>query len=862
MASPIPHAITQFTDKQGNALGNGTVAFYEPGTLTPRPTWSDPDLTTLNSNPVQLDNNGRAAIYGTGRYRQLVRAANSTIITDGVTTLESEGLPLATELAALSIDAATRTIQTCGFSTPGRGAAHYARLDTPPSAIEQLAGLNRWLFRTNSNSVWWKLADPHPTDLMFGVQATAKVTASNGVMTITGPDDTAAIQAAIDYTIYFSDGNSRRLHLPSGQRRITSTLQLGYGMTFVDWQIEGDGARGWDANAGYHSGIYADFNDCPAINIQGARSVRLSSLGIYGYNHAWLAYTGLTTADRTHLANWWGSQLRPTSVNTRYAPYCGVAIDAYSGTRQAASSYPDVSYPAWLGTMTQYGKNTSGVVEFRDVAVGGFEVGFAVQPNQMPVASNGEFIHWVGCDLNLNVVGASISHSDARAITFERCRFQGCYTGFDSLTYGSRQGNIAAVFSSCTFDRSYRMLNVDLGISAQPFASTATFVNAYAEGLYTIGVVRTSTATGRPGAIIFQGGELGFSLRSGEYTPATYLEGLGHVRATFDDVSLIGTMGVFPVNCDVARFAVTLPAVNQLVFDQSTAAGRRAANALCGIDAPRIESASVRPFCIYANSGTAFFNQRCRSHGWDFTASGQASNGVSVPLFVRSVDFAGQASPIADAPQEVLNRATYPLTLVANTGIEWTVSVNGGFLSDPDNPACCIGAGDIVRDEQTGQLFYVKSMTSAGTGASLVLTIVLRLITNVRSTDGINWSTQATVALDSGVLRFRNGRRVLAGARRRLAMNTTAGSGSVNLVAVGPETFAGTDLGTTVWTLAVGDYVVPTDKGAGSLEDSVFAKGRITAISQSGGAPTGQLTLDSTARRTGLWHAPLFIKGT
>lgn len=39
---------------------NGELQFYEIGTTTPKSTWSDPDLTILNANPVILDGSGRA----------------------------------------------------------------------------------------------------------------------------------------------------------------------------------------------------------------------------------------------------------------------------------------------------------------------------------------------------------------------------------------------------------------------------------------------------------------------------------------------------------------------------------------------------------------------------------------------------------------------------------------------------------------------------------------------------------------------------------------------------------------------------------------------------------------------------------
>lgn len=859
MASPIPNAYVQFIDNRGNPLSNGTVNYYAPGTTTPKQTWRDPGLTVTNANPVVLDSNGRAPIFGTGSYRQQVKAANGTVIFDGTTSLNDGYLPLATELSGMTFDDQVQIVRTGGFATHGKGGANYVRMAAAPSTGEQQAGLNRWLFRSNANTVWWRLAEDEPTDLMFGVTASASASSANGLLTITGPDDTIALQAAFHYLTYFAQGSGRRLRMPAGLRRITNTLHLGYGDKYMEWQIDGDSMYGFNYNSGYSSGILADFNDRPAINIQAARMARLSGIAIYGVNHAWLVANEQTMTDRAPLANWRGPQMQAATVDTRYAPYCAIAVDGYSGTRHANSSYPNVDYPAWTQIVGQYDKGASSNIEFRDVTGEGFEVGIAVQPNLMPTASNGDFMHFTSCNLGLNLVGASISHSDARVVCFDRAKLHGCRTAFDSVTYGSGTGNVAASFANCSFDRVYRILNVDLGISVQPFAPAMVFTNVYAEGIYSLGTVRTSTATGRPGAIRFIGGELGFGLRSGEFVPNDYLDGRAEVIARFEDVSFHGTFGIMRINCDVEEFSGSFPALSYQAVDQTTLGGRRAASVLCGIDAPQIRSASVNPFVTFGLDTSANFTARCRSHGFDLTVGGTAS-GAYIPLFVRSIGYGNFQEPIAAAPEEVLDRATYPLTSVTQAGVEWTFSVSGAFLSDPANPACCIGAGDIVRDEGAGTLFYVKTASFAGSGQTLSITLTLRQLTAIRSSDGITWQSNAILSANQGAMRFRCARRVVAGTKRRLAMNTVAGSSTVSLVAIGPETFAGDDLGSGVRTLAVGDYLVPSDRGAASLDNSVFAKGRITALPTSGGVPTGSVTFDSTARRNGLYPTPLFIK--
>lgn len=55
-----------------SSLAGGTVGMYTPGTLTPSQTWQNASQTALNQNPITLDANGCALIYGVGTYRQIL----------------------------------------------------------------------------------------------------------------------------------------------------------------------------------------------------------------------------------------------------------------------------------------------------------------------------------------------------------------------------------------------------------------------------------------------------------------------------------------------------------------------------------------------------------------------------------------------------------------------------------------------------------------------------------------------------------------------------------------------------------------------------------------------------------------------
>jgi hypothetical protein len=55
-----------------SSLSGGSVGMYQPGTLIYSQTWQNASQTILNTNPIVLDQNGCAIIYGVGTYRQIL----------------------------------------------------------------------------------------------------------------------------------------------------------------------------------------------------------------------------------------------------------------------------------------------------------------------------------------------------------------------------------------------------------------------------------------------------------------------------------------------------------------------------------------------------------------------------------------------------------------------------------------------------------------------------------------------------------------------------------------------------------------------------------------------------------------------
>ena len=80
----IPKGKVQFLDGSGAPLAGGSVSYYTPGTTTQIATYQDQGLSVQNTNPVALDANGEALIWGFGSFRQVVQDVNGNTIWDEV----------------------------------------------------------------------------------------------------------------------------------------------------------------------------------------------------------------------------------------------------------------------------------------------------------------------------------------------------------------------------------------------------------------------------------------------------------------------------------------------------------------------------------------------------------------------------------------------------------------------------------------------------------------------------------------------------------------------------------------------------------------------------------------------------------
>ena len=73
MSAQVLNGESTFLDQNGDPLAGGFVYMYAPNTSNFQNTWQDPALSIFNTNPIVLDQAGRAKIWGNTIYRQVVQ---------------------------------------------------------------------------------------------------------------------------------------------------------------------------------------------------------------------------------------------------------------------------------------------------------------------------------------------------------------------------------------------------------------------------------------------------------------------------------------------------------------------------------------------------------------------------------------------------------------------------------------------------------------------------------------------------------------------------------------------------------------------------------------------------------------------
>jgi hypothetical protein len=565
-------------------------------------------------------------------------------------------------------------------------------------------------------------------------------------------DDTAAIQAAIDWVLYKNLPASSvfavppgigAVYLPGGRYRITDTIHLGYGFMFQGIRFYGDGSVVANFTPDKGTVIVADFNDRPAIAVSGGRGTSISDMGIFGKNWNWILNNNLGSfapplIDDLDPANWVDPSF-PASASSRYAPYCGIAVDPYAGPRPAVS-YPDVNFPSWLNYTTQYNKAFSDHTTMSRVDIQGFVVAIAIQPSDAD--GNGDYTRVLDCRIQRNAYGISVGQTQSRDIAVSDVQFLHFYSAINTGLNGRQSGMPAFDIRNCSFNFGIQAAKVNL-----IFGHGIAFQTCYAETLYRIG---------------------DFNVGGGS-SDTTYPVGFYDCQFRFDSHFLRGmpqsiiTVDNAPVTFIGCSFYSGLsPAPNFFVFQTSAAQTafincsyrvrndakalyeKVAVNGTCGMLMAACDTGIaqwiVRKDNAYnINTGNAIGTAGVRVA----TNIGPVTRNIGMPVYLKTIDPVGGDLQTVDQPVGfALQRGIWGKNLcasVSQSGRTVTIDVTGAvtaqslFQRGGD-------VGDVVWDNTTGISFVVAARTG------LVLTLIAQ---NDFDSAG---NLRQTISLASGVM--------------------------------------------------------------------------------------------------------------
>ncbi len=201
MTSLLPTPEVQFIDENGAPYAGGTIAFYIPGTLTPKSTWQDAGQVTLNTNPVVLDAAGRAVIFGNGDYRAILTDVLGNLIYDQLT---SSTLPESDISPAMLpvVEAATLATARSLMGITAAIAAAIAAVEllpgpTGPAGPTGATGPTGGTGATGTASIDVAVGDASSAGMYWKDLATGWMVASG--QGNTGPDGTATVYFPIPF---------------------------------------------------------------------------------------------------------------------------------------------------------------------------------------------------------------------------------------------------------------------------------------------------------------------------------------------------------------------------------------------------------------------------------------------------------------------------------------------------------------------------------------------------------------------------------------------------------------------------------------------------------------------------------------
>jgi hypothetical protein len=190
MATLLPEGKQSFTTNGSLPLAGGKVYTYEPGTSTPKDTYTTSAASVANANPVILDSRGEATIFWSGAYDVILKTSADVTIWGPI---RHETPEISGSAAAVLTDLASTSDAAKGDALVGVKRTESGSVATTQHAVNQARA-------------WFPVPDSGAT--------------GDGVA-----DDTAELQAACNSSLYVDLGGksyliSGKIDLRSGHRII------------------------------------------------------------------------------------------------------------------------------------------------------------------------------------------------------------------------------------------------------------------------------------------------------------------------------------------------------------------------------------------------------------------------------------------------------------------------------------------------------------------------------------------------------------------------------------------------------------------------------------------------------------------
>jgi hypothetical protein len=521
-------------------------------------------------------------------------------------------------------------------------------------------------------------------------------------------DDRPAIQQAIDYALQH---HIREVKLGDGIFRIGDTLHLGYGKTFSSISLTGTGTktRGEPGFAG--TAIFADFNDRPAIAIQGARYSEVKRITLIGRNFKHIRDTFQIPQNKWSQIiinpSTWIDPSFPQSADSLYAPYAAIAIDPYSGQQPVRSDqrqvypYPDVTYPSWTGIQEQYKKEFSSGVVIENVQIHGFVVGIVNQPCNAD--GNGDFTKIHKCLFERLKYAISVGNGQSRNVSIRDCEYASVYTFLTNTVHGKQSGRLDGPVENISGGVSYQFANIALNASG-----SLHFKNIYFEAQIKFGTLGKNARFNSP--VIFDCCSFGPGTDSLNYSPNYFIETSQNVTLHFVGCTFMRYMkfmNLVNTRCRLTFESCTFRSAVPPLESNYTQAEIIAHNYLCGgifcLSSPEIHGA-INSVLLQSNDGS--------SSSYLFSKTIAGTRGV-VHQGVERLSYTQNNYP----SNFVQLRASKPIVSLQKNLSDRIINISfsGDTLkftnkNQKNSYIYAISIGDLIYDEKSATLFVVESV--------------------------------------------------------------------------------------------------------------------------------------------------------